>query len=157
MKFTLNNDYHKSRLMNSLLSGLLLFSLFFLSADLVLKSDHYGYTPEQISTMVYGDADEFIEPIPFISLLEGLHADIFFAMMSLLTLGAIYGRVGRSKTLRIVLINIMMFSALVSLAAPLMVYFISGKWIVVWMASFIIWHASAFFIAIISFFRLKFP
>lgn len=157
MKFTLNNDHQSNRMMNTLLSGLLLFCLLFLTADIILKAEHFGTTFAEISLALYGDEASFIDPMPFSTLLEGLHADIFFTMMTLLTLGAIYGRVGRSKKLRLILINIMMLSALLSLLAPLGAFFISSAWIMVWMAMFLIWHVIAIFVSIISLWRLHFP
>jgi phosphoglycerol transferase MdoB-like AlkP superfamily enzyme len=157
MKFTLNNDHQASRLMNTLLSGLLLFALLFLTADLIVKAQHYGLTPDKIMTTLYGNEEVFIDPIPFASLLETVHADIFFAMMTLLTLGAVYGRVGRSKSVRIILINLMMLSALVALAAPLLAYFVSPFWVDIWYVTFITWHVTALLITLIALWRLRYP
>jgi hypothetical protein len=157
MKFTLNNDHQSNPLMNTLLSGLLVFTLIFLTADIMVKAQHYGSTPIAIQTTLYGDEESFIEPIAFASLLEGIHADIFFAMMTLLTLGAVYGRVGRSKKLRIVLINLMMITALFSMIAPLMAHFVSPVWVTPWMISFVLWHATALAVTLVSLWRLRFP
>ena len=107
MKFTLNNDHQNNRYMNILLSGILIFTLFFLVSNVIVKKEFYGETPSEVVITIFGNEDVFIEPIPFSTLLEGVHADIFFTMMSLLTLGVIYGRVGRKKFLKILLINIM--------------------------------------------------
>ncbi len=157
MKFTLNNDHQKNRSMNLLLSGLLVFVIFFLASDMIVKKEHYGYTYAQIKMSIFGDEEEFIEPLPFSSLLEGVHADIFFTMMTLLTLGAIYGRVGRSKKLSVFLINIMMLSAFFSVVSPFLVYFYSSELITLWISTFIVWHLTALFISFISLWRLKFP
>ena len=157
MKFTLNNDHQANRLMNTLLSGLLLFTLLFLTADLIAKALHFGLTPEAVKTALFGDEEAFIDPLPFASLLESVHADIFFTMMTLLTLGAIYGRVGRSKRWRLILINVMMLSALVALAAPLLAYYVAAFWADVWYAAFILWHLTALLVTLIALWRLRFP
>ncbi len=157
MKFTLNNDHQASRLMNTLLSGLMVFILLFLVTDLIVKTYHYGFTTDAIATMLYGNEEEFIEPLPFASLLEGVHADIFFAMMTLLTLGAVYGRTGRSKRLRIILVNLMMLTALTAMIAPVLAYVHSAFWITVWIITAVSWHAIAMLVALIALWRLRFP
>jgi hypothetical protein len=157
MKFTLNNDHHANRLMNHLLSGLSLFILIYLFADIFYKEHLHGLSYAQMHQTLYGNEELFIEPMPMITLLEALHADTFFAMMVLLTLGAVYGRVGRSYWLRIVLTHMTMFSALLSLAAPLISIFLFEAAIWVWWASFFIWHMGAMLMAFTVLWRLRFP
>ncbi|MEA1920195.1 MAG: hypothetical protein U9N52_10170 [Campylobacterota bacterium] len=153
----MNNDHQANRLMNTLLTGLLLFILLFLSADLLLKAQHYGYTLSQVESTLYGNEELFIDPLPLLSLLQGIHADIFFAMMILLSIGAVYGRVGRSKRLRIILINLTMFSALIALLAPFLALYLHKVWIFFWIFSSLLWHVLAIAISFVSLWRLRFP
>lgn len=157
MKFTLNNDHQKDRVMNTLLTGLMIFILLFLGFDLLFKSEQIGLSYETMYTTLFGDEEAFIDPLPFTSLLETIHADTFFAMMSLLTLGAVYGRVARSKRARVLLINITMLCALFSITTPLVAYYYSPQFIWFWLISLAIWHLGAMSMSIISLWRLHRP
>lgn len=157
MKFTLNNDHQRDRLMNSLLTGLMLFILLFLGFDLLFKSEQIGLSYVTMSTTLFGDEEAFLDPLPFTSLLEIIHADTFFAMMLLLTLGAVYGRVGHAKRVRVILINITMLNALMSITTPLLAYYYSPLFIWFWLFSLLVWHAGAIAMSLISLWRLQRP
>ncbi|MGB6020221.1 MAG: hypothetical protein WBF77_11575, partial [Sulfurimonadaceae bacterium] len=92
MKFTLVKDVKNDTLMRPLLGGLLLFILLFVSADILLRSDHIGLTPSALAQTLFGNEEEYIEPVTEHFLLEMIHSDIFFIMMTLLTLSAVYAR-----------------------------------------------------------------
>lgn len=143
MKFTLNNDLHTKRLIRALVGGLLVFILLFLAFDLLFKSTQYGTDYYAVHTALFGNEEEFIDPLSFSSLLEALHADTFFAMMTLLTVVAVYGRVVESRWRRVVLINIAMISALAAILSPLMAYYLSELFIWTWLASVCAWHLCA--------------
>lgn len=143
MKFTLNNDLHTKRLIRALVGGLLVFILLFLGFDLLFKGMHYGADYGSVHTVIFGNEDEFIDPISFAALLEGIHADTFFAMMTLLTVVAVYARVVESRLRRVVLINITMISALCAVVAPLMAYYLSELFIWLWLVSVAAWHLCA--------------
>jgi len=72
--------------MRPLLGGLLLFILLFLTADIMLKDDHIGLTPTHLTQTLFGNEEEYIEPVTEHFLLELIHSDIFFIMMTLLNL-----------------------------------------------------------------------
>ncbi len=157
MKFTLSNDHQKDRVMNTLLTGLMIFILLFLGFDLLFRSEQTGLTYTTMYTTLFGDEEAFLDPLPFSSLLEMLHADTFFAMMLLLTLGAVYGRVARSKIARVILINITMLSALLSIITPLLAYYYSPLFIWLWLITLFTWHTGAVAMSLISLWRLHRP
>ena len=157
MKFTLVKDIKGDTLMRPILGGLLLFILLFLSADVVLKNDHIGLTPTALAQTLFGNEEEYIEPVTEHFLLELMHSDIFFMMMTLLTLSAVYARLCQNKTIRIVNINATMISALLTILFLPLAYYLSAIFIFPYIIAFYAWHILALFMAIASLYYLYIP
>ncbi len=143
--------------MRPLLGGLLLFILLFLSADIMLKNDHIGLTPTHLSQTLFGNEEEYIEPVTEHFLLELMHSDIFFMMMTLLTLSTVYARLCQNKRLRPININITMITALLSTLFLPLAYYLSPLFITPYIISFYIWHIMAIAMAIASLYYLFIP
>ena len=143
--------------MRPILGGLLLFILLFLSADVVLKNDHIGLTPTALAQTLFGNEEEYIEPVTEHFLLELMHSDIFFMMMTLLTLSAVYARLCQNKTIRIVNINATMISALLTILFLPLAYYLSAIFILPYIIAFYAWHILALFMAIASLYYLYIP
>ena len=157
MKFTLIKDVKHDPLMRPLLGGLLLFILLFLSADIFLKDDHIGLTPSHLAQTLFGNEEAFIEPVSEHFLLELMHSDIFFMMMTLLTLSAVYARLCQNARLRLININLTMISALFSIVLLPLAYYLSPLFITPWIASFYAWHILAMMMTMASLFYLFVP
>jgi hypothetical protein len=157
MKFTLVKDVKHDSLMRPLLGGLLLFILLFLSADIFLKNDHIGLTPSALSQTLFGNEEAFVEPASEHFLLELIHSDIFFMMMTLLTLSAVYARLCQNQRLRLININLTMVSALLSILFLPLAYYLSPLFITPWIASFYAWHLMALMMTLASLFYLFVP
>ena len=143
--------------MRPLLSGLLLFILLFLMADVLLKNKLIGLTPSHLSQTLFGNEAEYVEPATEHFLLELLHGDIFFMMMTLLTLSAIYARLCQNSSLRMVNINAMMISALLTLFFLPLAYYLSAHFVMPYIIAFYSWHILALFMAIASLYYLFIP
>jgi len=143
--------------MRPLLGGLLLFILLFLSADIVLKNDHIGLTSTQLAQTLYGNEAEYIEPVTEHFLLELMHSDIFFIMMTLLTLSAVYARLCQNKKLRLININITMTAALLSIIFLPLAYYLSAHFILPFIISFYTWHLMALMMTLGSLYYLFIP
>lgn len=156
MRFTLVKDLRSDMLMRPLLSGLLLFTSAFLVADIFLKRDHIGLDRVTLSATLYGDEATFTEPVSEHFILELLHSDIFFMMMTLLTLSAVYARLCPVKRIAIVLINAAMLSAIADVVLLALAYFRGEAYLLPWMSMFWIWHVSALFMALSSLLHLHF-
>ncbi len=143
--------------MRPLLGGLLLFMLLFLSADVLLKNNHIGLTPTQLSQTLFGDEEAYIEPATEQFMLELIHSDIFFMMMTLLTLSAVYARLCQNKTIRIVNINATMISALLTVLFLPLAYYLSAWFVLPYIIAFYSWHILALFMAIASLYYLFIP
>lgn len=154
MRFTLVKDLREDALMRPLLSGLLLFSGAFLIADVFLKRQHIGLDQQALSQTLYGNEETFSEPVSEHFLLELLHSDIFFMMMTLLALSAVYARLCPSKRLASTLINIAMLSAIADIVLLALAFYRGEGYIMPWLGAFWVWHAAALFMAAASLFYL---
>jgi hypothetical protein len=96
--------------MSLILKGFLVFILLFLVSDIIVMNSSFGISPQSLSTTLFGNEEEFIDPINESSFLEFWHTQIFFIMMILLTLNAIFTRV--AKRSRIILTNLLMISSI---------------------------------------------
>ena len=157
MKFTLVKDLKGDTLMRPLLGGLLLFILLFLTADILLKNDNIGLTPSHLSQTLFGDEEAYIEPITEHFLLEIMHSDIFFMMMTLLTLSTVYARLCQNTSIRVVNINATMISALLTIVFLPLAYYVSSLFILPYIITFYSWHILAFFMAVASLYYLFIP
>ena len=143
--------------MRPLLGGLLIFILLFLSVDVLLKNTTIGLTPTQLSETLFGNEEEYIEPVTEHFLLELMHSDIFFMMMTLLTLSAVYARLCQNKSMRMININAMMISALLSVLFLPLAYYASAHFILPYILAFYSWHILALFMTLASLYYLFIP
>lgn len=142
--------------MNQVLTGLLLFITLYILLDVFLKYHTLGLFPHQIQSSLFGDIDEYIDPMPKSVFLEFIHIEIFFSMMILLTLNAVFIRLNHLKSFTLTLTNITMISALLSLVSITLIYFFSTNLLFIYIASFFIWHFTALYMTLISLKRLHF-
>ncbi len=154
MRFTLIKDLSKHTQMRALLLGMLFFLTLFLLVDIAIKDTLIGLNLESISSTLYGNEEEYIEGINEGTLLEMIHADIFFMMMSLTLLSSIYTRVmGGSKTTNR-LISVLFISALATLGFLLLAFYTSALFINAYIFTFALWHTIALLFSIVSFKKL---
>jgi hypothetical protein len=157
MKFTLIKDLRGDALMRPLLGGLLAFVLLFLIFDVIQKHEMIGLSPAAAAATLYGDEETFTEAITFTGLLEVIHGDTFFAMMSLLTLSAVYARLVDSTRKRLFFINTAMLGAFFSLLSLLGAFYFGTPFLYGWITLFFLWHLSAFGMTAESLWRLYRP
>ncbi len=153
MRFTLIKNLNQDKTMKPILIGLLFFTLFYIVTDIFIKYINFGLTKTTLSSTLYGNESEFIDPILFSTLLEFIHTEIFFIMMILLTLSAVFARVSKHYTL--IVINLVMTSAIVSIISLVLAYFISDIFVVIYIGSFYIWHLIALYMSLYSIWKLN--
>ena len=156
MKFTLIKDLRQDKTMRPILSGLILFTLLYLISDIFVKHSSFGILPQNISITLFGNEDEFIEPLSQASFLEFWHMEIFFMMMILLTLSAVFIRLTQNASLRLISLNIVMISAISSLISLFLAYFVSADFIYVYSLSFVLWHVAAIYMTLYSLWSLHY-
>lgn len=142
--------------MNPIISGLLLFTLLYLTVDILVKANTFGLFSSTISSTLFGNEEEFIEPLSNASFLEFIHTEIFFIMMILLTLSAIYARVSHKKSFSLWIINALLLTSLVSLMTLALSYYFSPLLLNLYVITFFIWHILAFYMASYSLWSLHF-
>ena len=153
MKFTLVKNIQKDSAMSLILKGFLVFILLYLIADVLVMNSSFGITVGTITTTLFGNEDEYIDPINEASFLEFWHTQIFFVMMILLTLNAIFIRVANRS--RVINTNILMISAITSLISLVLAFYVSNFFVNVYMWSYFIWHAMALYMIVYSFWKLR--
>ena len=154
MRFTLIKDLKQDSMMRPILTGLLLFTLLYLVSDIFVKSSSFGIYEETIKTTLYGNEDEFLDPLTTSSFLEFWHMEIFFIMMILLTLSAIFIRLSGAKGFNIIIINTVMISALISLVALILSFFVNATFVQLYVLSFFLWHVCAVYMSLYSLIKL---
>ena len=135
--------------MRPVLMGLLLFILLFISLDILNASYKIGLSFSEVSLFIYGNEEEYIDPISFASLLEYVHLSIFLSMMLLLTLSAIYARLCTSHKRVKKVINLLMISAIISIISLLSAPY-TQLGVYCYVISFWIYHASVVFMSVVS-------
>ena len=154
MRFTLIKDLKQDSMMKPILSGLIIFTLLYLISDIFVKSSSFGIFEEMIKTTLFGNEAEFLDPITTSAFLEFWHMEIFFIMMILLTLSAVFIRLSGAKGFNIIIVNAVMISALISLVALLLSFFLNAAFVQLYILSFFSWHVCAIYMSLYSLVRL---
>jgi len=138
------------------MSGLLIFTLIYLLVDIAVKYNSFGLFNSAIKLTLFGDEEQFIDPLNTASFLEFIHTEIFFIMMILLSLSAVYARLTSKKHSTVWVINAVLLSSLVSLIALTLSYYISDSFINLYVLSYFSWHFLALYMASYSLWNLNF-
>ena len=138
--------------MRLILTGFLTFILLYILSDILVKYSSFGLFGDKINLTLFGSEEEYIDPMSKASFLEFWHTEIFFIMMILLTLGAVFIRLAKNS--RVLVTNILMISAIASLVALGLSYFISPFFVNIYVATFFLWHLTALYMILYSLWRL---
>ena len=150
MKFTLIKKLSQDKSMRPILSALLLFTLLYILSDILVKYVNFGIFPDAINVTLFGDEEQYIDPLSTSAFLEFWHMEIFFIMMILLTLSAIFVRVSKDDTSKIILLSALMICALFSLISLVLAFFLAKTFVLIYVILFFIWHAIAVYMILYS-------
>jgi hypothetical protein len=153
VKFTVIKNIQKDSAMSLILKGFLLFILLYIISDIFVMKSSLGISAEAVNSTLFGNEEAYIDPINEASFLEFWHTQIFFIMMILLTLSAIFIRV--AKRSRNILTNALMFSALVSLVSLPLAFYIWGFFVNIYLIGYFAWHALGVYMILYSFWKLN--
>ena len=156
MRFTLIKDIKKDTTMGPILNGLLIFTLAYLILDVIVTSSTLGLFFSELTTTLFGDEEEFLDPLSEVLFLEHIHKQIFFMMMILLTLSAVFARVSNKKSYSLLLINTTMLSGLSTLITLILGYYFSTLFVHLYVVSFFLWHLGALVMTLYSLWSLNF-
>ena len=136
--------------MRPILSALLLFTLLYILSDILVKYVNFGVFPDAINVTLFGDEEQYIDPLSTSAFLEFWHMEIFFIMMILLTLSAVFVRVSKDDTSKIILLSALMICALFSLISLVLAFFLAKTFVLIYVILFFIWHAIAVYMILYS-------
>ena len=153
MRFTLIKDLKQDQMMKPILSGLLLFTFLYLLSDILVKHYSFGVSIHDVTLSLFGNEDEFLDPMSKASFLEHWHIEIFFIMMILLSLSAVFIRLCTSK-INMLILNVTLIASILSIISLALAYFVSQGFITIYVVSFFIWHLFAIYMSIASLWNL---
>lgn len=156
MKFTLLKSLKQDSMMKPILSGLLIFTILYLISGILVKHSSFGLFELAIQTTLLGNEEEFLDPMSTASFLEFWHMEIFFIMMILLSLSAVFIRLCKNSRLNIVLLNLALLSALTSLISLVLSFYLSSSFIIFYVVSFFTWHLIALYMSVFSLWNLHY-
>ena len=148
MKFVISKDLEHSTLLKTLMMGVSAALFFYLLFDVVLHGLLIGSDILSISNTLYGNTEEFIEPILLDTLLLQVHIDLFMTLFTLMILSTIYIRLFSEEKRAKWLIH---FLFIFGLATPLMLlaaYISMHFFVYVWIFTFLAGHLLAIFFAL---------
>ena len=154
MRFTLIKNLQEDKSMRPILTGLLIFTLFYLISDIFVKHLNFGIFPDAVSLSLFGDEEQYIDPLSTASFLEFWHIEIFLMMMILLTLSAVFIRLSKKNKSKVIILNVLMLSALFSLISLLLAFFISKTFVFLYSFLYIVWHVTAIYMILYSLWKL---
>jgi len=140
MKFLVTKDLKHSTLLGNLMLGVCVALFFYLGLDVVLHGYVLGTNITEVSTTLYGNVEEFVEPILIDSLLLQVHIDLFMSLFSIMIIASIYIRLFSAKKSTKKLVHALFILGLAAPITLLTAYFTSLGFVYSWMASFILWH-----------------
>lgn len=139
MKFTLIKDLRSNALMRYILLFFSLFIALYLLLDSINHANIIGTHATAIKHTIFGNEEEFLEPISYTSLLEYAHQSIFTVMMLLFTQSAIFIRLFAKRAYCRPILHVTMISALLTqillLSLPL-----HPSLVYLYITGFYLWH-----------------
>jgi len=156
MKFLVVKNINEDKNFKPLLGGLLLFMLFYLFVNIFLKHYSIGILPLDLANNFLGNEQTYLDPMELHVFLEFWHMDIFFMMMILLTLSAVYMRINKYSKLTLLTTHINLLSAFIYLSSLAMSYFFISWFVYLSFVSFVIWHLLSVYMTSISLYKLYF-
>ncbi len=154
MKFLLNKDLEHSSLLKNLMAGVVFALFFYFILDVVLHGYLVGLDVPTLSTTLFGNPDEFIEPILIDTLLLQIHIDLFMALFSILIVASIYIRLYSKNMMTKWLVHALFILGLFTPILLMVAYFTNVWFVTIWLVTFIFGHLLAMWMSLLSLKRL---
>jgi len=140
MKFLVTKDLQHSTLLGNLMAGVSVALFFYLGLDVVLHAYVIGSDIVSITNTLYGNIEEFIEPILLDSLLLQVHIDLFMSLFSIMIIASIYIRLYSDKSITKWLVHTLFIFGLLAPLFLMVAYFTSIGFVYMWLVSFSLGH-----------------
>jgi len=156
MKFLVSKDIHSNRNFVLLLGFYsFMLSLYFIG-DIFYLAHFFGLNPEAVLITLKGNEEEFIEPLPLLSMLEHIHISLFLNILALFTSMAIVLRLSISDKHKGVLILFTMASLLFASLSFFATYFLNNNFVYFFYTSTLLWHGLGIYASILVIIELWF-
>ena len=156
MKFLLTKDLAYSTLLGNLMAGVVFALFFYLLLDIVLHAYVMGLDVTTLSTTLYGNLEEFIEPILIDTLLLQVHIDLFMSLFTIMIVASIYIRLFSTNVMTKRLVHLLFILGLLSPILLMVAYFTTVAFIYAWLVSFMLWHFLGMLLSLLILKRLLF-
>lgn len=156
MKFLVTKDLAHSTLLTYLMSAVVCMLLLYIGFDTVLHAYVIGLDMHSVSVTLFGDVENFVEPILIDSLLLQVHIDLFMTLFALLILSSIYIRLYSSKPMTKWIVHLLFILGMLAPVTLILAYFVSALFTTMWLMSFILWHILASVVALMILKKLLF-
>lgn len=156
MKFLVNKDLEHSRLLKNLMAGVVFALFFFFLLDIILHAYVFGLDISTLSTTLFGNPDEFIEPILLDTLLLQVHIDLFMALLSIMIVASIYIRLHNKKMRTKWLVHTLFILGLFAPIFLMVAYFTNVWFVTMWLVTFILGHLLAMWMSLLILKRVFF-
>ncbi len=150
MKFLVTKESAPSALLRSLMISVVFAIILYIFLDIVLHSYLLGSDIQTIQANIFGDEENFIEPLLIETLLLQIHIDLFMTLFGLMILTSIYIRFHNKQNFTKWFVHIVLFLGLISPIILLLAFFTIEIFIYIWLISFILWHILALIMGIIT-------
>lgn len=143
MKFLVTKDLAHSSLLANLMSAVVFVLLFYLGLDVVLHGYVIGFDIPALQSTLYGNAENFEEPMLIDALLLQVHIDLFMTLFAVLILSSVYIRLFPKNKRTKKVVHAVFISGMTAPPALLLAYFTNMFFAYIWLVSFAVWHLSA--------------
>ena len=140
MKFLITKELSHRSLLINLMAGVTVALFLYLGLDVVLHAYVIGSDLESISNTLYGNVEEFIEPVLIDTLLLQVHIDLFMMLFSMMIIASIYIRLYSDKSITKWLVHMLFILGLLAPLFLLVAYFTSIPFVYAWVVSFMLGH-----------------
>ncbi|MFK5976393.1 MAG: hypothetical protein QM493_07790 [Sulfurovum sp.] len=114
MKFLVTKDSKLSPLLRYLIVGVLFAMILYLLLDILLHGYLLGFDINSIKATLFGDEENFIEPILFDTLLMQIHINLFFSLIAIMIISSLYIRFYNSYKRTKIFVHLMLFLGFLS-------------------------------------------
>ena len=156
MKFLVTKDLAHSTLLTYLMGSVVFAILLYLGFDTVLHAYVIGLDMQSVSITLFGDAENFVEPVLIDSLLLQVHIDLFITLFAILILSSIYIRLYSDNMVTKWVVHLLFSLRILAPVVLLLAYYVSASLTAIWLISFVIWHILGCIVAMMILKKLLF-
>jgi len=148
MKFLISKELSQATLLKNLMLAVCVALFFYLGLDVLLHAYVFGFDLSSISSTLYGNTEEFIEPILLDTLLLQVHIDLFMSLFSMMIIASIYIRLYSEDSFTKILVHTLFVLGLVAPLLLVVAYFTEMVVVYVWLIGFILGHLLAMYMSL---------